>query len=49
MSLGAESGTLIRGCESAGEELRVFNSLRQSSSLGGTAHWLLQSLRNSLG
>ena len=50
MSLGAESGgTLIRGCESAGEELRGIRIRSDSPRLVKQPTGLFQSLRNSLG
>ena len=50
MSLGAESGgTSIRGCESAGEELRGIPIRSDSPRSAEQPTGLLQSLRNSLG
>ena len=50
MSLGAESGgTLIRGCESAGEELRGIPIRSDSPRLAEQPTGLFRSLRNSLG
>ena len=50
MSLGAESGgTLVRGCESAGEELRGIPIRSDSPRSAEQPTGLLQSLRNSLG
>ena len=50
MSLGAESGgTLVRGCESAGEELRGIPIRSGSPRSAEQPTGLLQSLRNSLG
>ena len=50
MSLGAESGgTLIRGCESAGEELRGIPIRLDSPRLVKQPTGLFQSLRNLLG
>ena len=50
MSLGAESGgTLIRGCESAGEELRGIPIRSDSPRSAEQPTGLFRSLRNSLG
>ena len=50
MSLGAESGgTLVRGCESAGEELRGIPIRSDSPRSAEQPTGLFQSLRNSLG
>ena len=50
MSLGAESGgTLIRGCESAGEELRGIPIRSDSPRSAEQPSGLFRSLRNSLG
>ena len=50
MSLGAESGgTLVRGCESAGEELRGIPIRLDSPRLVKQPTGLFRSLRNSLG
>ena len=50
MSLGAESGgTLVRGCESAGEELRGIPIRSDSPRSAEQPTGLFRSLRNSLG